>query len=73
MTHGQPPRSLSILVPVYNEQATVMAVIGRLQSLSVPLPTEIIVVDDGSCDETRRLLLQLDGKLDVHIRELEQL
>jgi len=59
---GWRPRSLSVLVPVYNEQATILEVIGRLQGLQFPVPTEIIVVDDGSTDATRRLLLQLNGR-----------
>jgi len=55
-------RVLSIMVPVYNERATVGAVIDRLQGLRFPIPAEIIVVDDGSTDGTRALLGGLDGR-----------
>ncbi len=41
---------LAIIVPVYNEAATVVKLIDRLRS--VPLDKEIIVVDDGSTDGT---------------------
>ncbi len=47
---------LSILVPVYNEEATVGAVIERLLSIEFPVDREIVVVNDGSTDGTRRVL-----------------
>lgn len=39
---------LSVVIPVYNEAATVREVVGRVRS--VPLRTEIVLVDDGSTD-----------------------
>jgi glycosyltransferase involved in cell wall biosynthesis len=50
---------LSIVVPVYNEHATIRAIIAKL--LRLDLPTEIIVVDDGSTDGTREVLQELQG------------
>ena len=47
-----PPERLSIIVPVYNEVATFRAVIDRLLAVDLPLPREIIVVNDGSTDGT---------------------
>jgi glycosyltransferase involved in cell wall biosynthesis len=47
-----PPERLSIIVPVYNEIATFRAVIDRLLAVDLPLPREIIVVNDGSTDGT---------------------
>ncbi|MCX6545555.1 MAG: glycosyltransferase family 2 protein [Acidobacteria bacterium] len=47
---------LSILVPVYNETSTVAAVIDRLRAIDLPLPREIVIVDDGSTDGTREVL-----------------
>lgn len=47
---------LSILVPVYNEAKTVQQVIQRLLEIPLPLPREIIVVNDGSTDGTREVL-----------------
>ena len=56
------PRPLvSIIVPVYNESATVAAVIGRLLTIDLPADREIIVVNDGSSDGTRNVLQQLEG------------
>jgi glycosyltransferase involved in cell wall biosynthesis len=47
---------LSIVVPVYNEVRTVLAVIDRLRAIDLPLPREILVVNDGSTDGTREVL-----------------
>jgi len=47
---------LSIIVPVYNESATIGAVIDRLLTIDLPLEREIIVVNDGSTDSTRKVL-----------------
>ena len=48
---------LSIVVPVYNERATIRQIIARLWALDVP--KEILVVDDGSRDGTRDELARL--------------
>jgi glycosyltransferase involved in cell wall biosynthesis len=47
---------LSIVVPVYNEESTVRAVIERLLSIDLPVEREILVVNDGSTDGTRKVL-----------------
>jgi glycosyltransferase involved in cell wall biosynthesis len=51
-----PSELISIIVPVYNEAATVSAVIDRLLTIDLPVPREIIVVNDGSRDATRDVL-----------------
>jgi dolichol-phosphate mannosyltransferase len=48
---------LSLLIPVYNEQATVAELISRV--LAAPYDKEIIVVDDASSDATPRILSEL--------------
>src|SRR5580765_3356202 len=55
-----PPR-LSVLVPVYNEAGTVRTLLERV--MAVPIPKEIIVVDDCSTDGTRAVLENLERTL----------
>jgi glycosyltransferase involved in cell wall biosynthesis len=50
---------LSILIPIYNERATILEILKRVQA--VPFEKEIIAVDDGSTDGTRELLAQAQG------------
>jgi glycosyltransferase involved in cell wall biosynthesis len=56
---------LSIVIPVYNEEATIARVISRLAAL--PLRTELIVVDDCSQDGTRAVLSKLADIADLKI------
>ncbi len=51
---------LSVVMPVYNERATLRRVIERV--LAVPLEIELICVDDGSSDGSRDLLAQLQAE-----------
>ena len=53
--NGRPER-LSIIVPVFNEARTVRAVIDRLLTIDLPVPREILIVDDGSTDGTGDVL-----------------
>ena len=51
---------LSVLVPVYNEERTLEEVVRRV--CAVPLPKEIILVDDGSKDRSREILTKLKDR-----------
>jgi glycosyltransferase involved in cell wall biosynthesis len=48
---------LSVVIPVYNERATLRQVVERV--LSVPLELEVVCVDDGSSDGSREILAEL--------------
>jgi glycosyltransferase involved in cell wall biosynthesis len=51
---------LSVVVPVYNECATLGTIVDRLRT--VPLPMEIITVDDASTDGSGEILDQLKAR-----------
>ena len=51
---------LSVVIPVYNEAATIAELISRVHAVDVP--KQIIVVDDGSTDGTRDVLEALKGR-----------
>ena len=51
---------LSVVIPVYNELATVEQAVHRVQQSEVP--HEIILVDDGSTDGTRELVQSWRGR-----------
>jgi len=48
---------LSVVIPVYNERATLKSVVEKV--LSVPIEIELICVDDGSSDGSRDILSEL--------------
>ena len=51
---------LSVVMPVYNERATLRQVVERV--LGVPLEIELICVDDGSTDGSREILAELQAE-----------
>ena len=51
---------LSVVMPVYNERATLRDVVRRV--LSVAIDLELICVDDGSSDGSREILAELQGQ-----------
>jgi glycosyltransferase involved in cell wall biosynthesis len=50
---------LSVVVPVYNERATLRAVLERV--LAVALEVEVLCVDDGSSDGSREILAEFES------------
>lgn len=57
--------SLSVIIPVYNEKATIREIIDRVQSTG--LVNELIVVDDGSTDGTRGILSQIASEKPIKL------
>ncbi len=56
---------LSVIIPAYNEADTIREVWERVAAVTYPAALEVIVVDDGSVDGTRDILLGIDdpGKI----------
>jgi glycosyltransferase involved in cell wall biosynthesis len=58
MIQESPFKSLSVVIPVFNEAGTIREIIARVQAVSLPgnLAKEIVIVDDFSTDGTREIL-----------------
>jgi len=54
----EPRPCLSVVVPCYNEEATIEVLLGQV--LTSPWVAEVIVVDDGSRDRSREILGAID-------------
>ncbi len=65
-------RTLSVLIPVYNEKATILELLRRVEAVALPLDKEIIIVDDGSTDGTRELLNGLGARAKVVLHEVNR-
>ena len=52
---------LSVLMPVYNELATIEQAIGEVLAADLPADAELVIVDDGSSDGTRTKLKSLNA------------
>lgn len=61
-------KGISIIVPIFNEADSINDFIESLHSVldSLPFPHEVIFVDDGSTDETPKLLHSLPHKVLRH-------
>lgn len=53
-------RSLSVIIPVFNERNTVGEIIRRVRRVDLPVDLEIIVVDDASSDGTEKIVSALE-------------
>jgi len=53
-------RTLSVIVPVFNERTTVAEIVRRVRAVDVPLVVDVVVVDDGSSDGTDRVLAAIE-------------
>ena len=51
---------LSILIPAYNEAATVGVAVKRLLDIRYPCDIELVIVNDGSVDDTMDVLSSID-------------
>ena len=61
---------LSVVIPVYNEEQWVSELVRRVEA--VPIPKEIILVDDCSTDGTRAILKQMESRHKVVYQKVNQ-
>lgn len=67
---GDNANRLSVLIPVYNEEKTVSEILTRVLALG-PVVKEIIVVDDGSKDNTAAVVRErAAGEPKIHFHQL---
>ena len=62
---------LSVVMPVYNEHATLRTVVERVLSVA-DIPLELICIDDGSRDGSREILGKLQDEHPQQVRVLLQ-
>lgn len=68
-------RTLSVLMPVYNESRTLVTIVDRVLQASIDLDIELVIVDDGSTDGSREILetlAQTDERIRLVFHETNQ-
>src|SRR5262245_29740683 len=59
---------LSVVIPAYNERATIRQLVDAVLAVKLDgLDREVVIVDDGSTDGTRDILKELDGRDGVRV------
>src|ERR1700739_1262157 len=59
---------LSVVMPIYNERATLRRVVDRVLTLNVPFEIDLLCVDDGSIDTSREILAALESQYTPALR-----
>ncbi|WP_372364545.1 glycosyltransferase family 2 protein [Candidatus Uabimicrobium sp. HlEnr_7] len=65
-------KKLSIVVPIYNEEKTLEKILSKIESLSLNIEKEIILVNDASKDNTLQILQRYTDKDNFIILHNEQ-
>ena len=65
---------ITILLPAYNEEKGLAALLSRLPGvMAIPSePWRVVVVDDGSRDRTSEIAASFKDRLDVHLIRFER-
>ena len=66
-----PQPTLTVLMPVYNEAATLRAAVDRFLKTELPVSAELLLVDDGSTDGSAEVVADLaeTGRVRVVVHE----
>ncbi len=61
---------LTVLMPLYNEEKTAEEIVKKI--LGLPIELELIIINNGSTDSTRRIIGQFENRPNVKIIERER-
>jgi glycosyltransferase involved in cell wall biosynthesis len=56
---------LSIIIPCYNEESTIEELVGQVKAS--PYEKELLIIDDGSTDDTRAILAELEKDPEIRV------
>jgi len=59
---GKEVSTLTVVIPVFNEQATLHEIIRRVKAVEVPLEIDLVLIDDCSTDGTRDQVREYEGQ-----------
>lgn len=66
-------KTLSIIIPVFNEKGTINEILQRIEGVQLPdMEKEIIIIDDCSTDGTREILRALSVKYRIFYHDRNQ-
>jgi glycosyltransferase involved in cell wall biosynthesis len=57
---GRVYRSMTVIVPVYNERSTVAEIVRRVRAAKVPVVVDVVLVDDGSTDGSDKVMRAIE-------------
>jgi len=63
---------MSVIIPVFNERGTISDIIKKAVGVVLPVGKELIVVNDGSSDDTGVVLRKLKDEIDFILLEHEK-
>ena len=61
---------VSIIIPYYNEKETIVEVVNKIRNLKLDHKNEIIVIDDGSTDQSTPLISSFN---DINLFDINQI
>ena len=53
---NQHNHSLSIIIPVYNEESTLLVILKKIEIINKFCDLEIIIINDGSTDNSKKII-----------------
>ena len=58
---------ITIIIPSYNEGPTLMTLVTKVLNLKLPVEKEVIIIDDGSTDQTQEILSRISKSPKIKI------